>query len=97
MHERAAQGDVAVLSARGEDFGDHVLKETRLHSRRADAADFLLVDEERTCGAARRIGLKHGAKRGVGADAVVLTVAEDEASVKTELARASCGNECQFR
>ena len=85
------------MSAGGEHFRDHVLKEARLHPRRADAADLLLIHEQTARRALYCFRLEHGAKCSIGADAVILPVAEHHAAVKAELACTSRRNKRQLR
>ena len=97
VREAAAQGEVALrASYEAHELGDGILEETRLHARRADAADLLLVDEQAAGGAALARVLEHRAQGGVGADAVVLPVGERHAAVEAELARLARRHKAQL-
>ena len=89
--ECAAQGERGVLAGERHDLGDGVLEEAAGHAGGAHGADLLLVDEQ---GHARGLDLGRvelGAQGRVGADAVVLAVAQDHGAVEAHVAGGAGG------
>ena len=86
---RRAMG--AVLAGERHDLGDGVLEEHRGHPRGAHAADLLFVHQHADGGAGRYIVAQGqlGYKRGVGAHAVILAVADDHGTVEPQIAGAA--------
>ena len=94
--ERATQLELLALSGELHDLGDGVLEEQRLHARSAHGTDLLLVDQHGDGGALGILDGELGDERRVGADAVVLAVADHHGAVEAHLARAASRHYLEF-
>ena len=90
--EAAAQRQGSTLSGCLDKLGHDILKEAAAHRGSTAAANLLLVNKDGDGGALGRLARKLGKKRGVGAGAVVLAVAQDHRTVQAHVARLACGH-----
>ena len=72
------------------------LKGVALHAGNAHRADLFLVGENAHGGALRHFGVENGFELGIGAHAVVLTVAADERAVHADVARLKTRHDLQL-
>ena len=91
--ECAAQGQRAALAGERHDFGDGVLEETARHAGGTHGADLLLVDDERDARALDVCHVDLSEHGGVGADAVVVAIAQDHGAVETHVAGGAGGHD----
>ena len=96
--EGAAHSDLGPGGVLARDqLGHGVLEEGGVHAGGADGADLLLVAEEDHAGAAGDGGEIHeGAEAGVGADAVVVAVADNHGAIEAQVARHAGGDELEL-
>ena len=94
--ERTTQLELSALAGEFHDLGDGVLEEQRLHARGTHGADLLLVNQHGDSGALGVLDGELGEKRRVGADAVVLAVADHHGTVEAHLARATSRHDLEL-
>ena len=78
------------------EVGHERFKRTALHAGNAHRADLFLVGKDAHGGAVRRLGVENGLELGIGAHAVVLTVAADERAVHADVARFKARHDLQL-
>ena len=91
--ERAAQGQRATLAGERHDLGDGVLEEAARHAGGTHGTDLLFVDDERDARALHVGDVDLGEHRGVGADAVVVAIAQDHGAVEAHVAGGAGGHD----
>ena len=91
--ERAAQGQRAILAGERHDLGDGVLEEAARHTGGTHGADLLLVDDERDARALHVGHIDLGEHGGVGADAVVVAIAQNHGTVEAHVAGGAGGHD----
>ena len=74
-----------------------VLERLTLHAGHALGADLFLVGKDADSRLGGMLHVEDGGKLGIGADAVVVAVAADEAAVKSEVAHIEAGDDLQLR
>ena len=95
--QRPAQRQGALLARRRHQLRDGILEIVGRHAGRAHAADLLLVGEDGAQGVLRHaLVVRQRAQGGIGADPVVVAVAQDHAPVEAQIPRLSGGDDLQF-
>ena len=94
--QAAAQRQIARLSCKVHDFGDGVLEEHGGHTRGADTANLLFVNEDAHARLLQVACFELGDQAGVGAYAVVVAVADHHGFVEAAVACGACGNHFEF-
>ena len=91
--ECAAKGQRAILAGERHDLGDGVLEEAARHTGGTHGTDLLLVDDERDARALHVGHIDLGEHGGVGADAVVVAIAQNHGAVETHVAGGAGGHD----
>ena len=91
--ECAAQGQRAVLAGERHDLGDRILEEAARHAGGTHGTDLLLVDDQRDARALDIGDIDLGEHGRIGADAVVVSIAQNHGAVETHVAGGAGGHD----
>ena len=93
MGECTAQGQRAILAGERHDLGDGVLEEAARHAGGTHGADLLLVDDECDTRALHVGDVDLGEHGGIGADAVVVAIAQNHGAVEAHVTGRAGGHD----